>query len=167
MKRLFGEEEEMEGFIILPYAEKVTVGIFEDRYGEVFTAGQRYPGIIFLYEATTTHFLIELMKKLGANKADLLLVNFERVQDKINIVVWFEIKRKRKKWLLTAEVDIDTKTVEEFKEYLKKTKQFVICLGFSEAGNLIVPCTDWYVLVESFDEYDRKSVHNYICGRFH
>lgn len=115
----------------LPAVEKITVGIFEDREGELFEAGEYYPGIVFSYSDAATLALTQLMLELNVKRGDLSIVNFEELKNRFNVVVSFDIKRGRNKYILTAEVEIDKKTVADFKKHLQRTKSLSFPLGFS------------------------------------
>lgn len=153
--------------IYLPPVEKITVGIFEDRAGKIFQAGERYPAIVLLYGDAITTALVRLMTELNVTKKDLFLVNFEKLKEKTNVVVYFKIKRDKDQLVLVAEVEINEKSINDFKKYFQKTNRFIISFGLYRPDDVISLVSIWHIQNNFYTEYDGKSVLQYVCGEYH
>lgn len=151
----------------LPAVEKITVGIFEDREGKIFQAGERYPAIALSYSDEITLFLVRLMIELNVSEKDLFLVNFEKLKENFNIAVCFKIKRGIREIVLMAETEMNDKSVNDFKKYFQKTKRFIICFGLFRPDDIISLAAAWYIVCYDFTDYDGKSLLSYLGGQYH
>lgn len=144
--------------------EIVTIGVFRDQRGDIFGLGEEYPGIVFSYDDKITQKMPNLMAELNVTIKDLSLVNFEELEDRFNALVIFDIRREVE-LVLVAEVEVNKKTIEQFKKAFQRTKVFVICFGFCrpwwDVEAIIEP---WHVMVDrSPTAYSHEKIKNDFC----
>ena len=157
------------GHVIFPIVENITVGIYEDKQGAIYSAGDFYPAIVFsYYSEEKTLQMMELARYLGISKDDLVLANFEELENHFNIVVFFSKQKDNKKWSLIAEVEIDKGTVNSFKKLFLERKSFIICFGFyrPEIVDVVSLCDYWHVILDSFTEYKSETIFRYLTSGY-
>lgn len=147
--------------------ERLLLGVFEDRGGLIFNSGDWYSAIaLSFWNPRTTAKWIYLFKELRVTERDLFIVNFERLKDKVNIVVCFRIDRGSVDLVLTCEAEIGAKTVEFFERYFELRKKIIVCFGLRRQNDIIIFASDWHIPVYHYTEYDGRSLQDYLCGRY-
>jgi hypothetical protein len=156
----------METQYILPAPDFMAFSLFSEKEEMSVTTDALCPTIILSYKDFKTEFMINLMIDLAVTRKDLFLVNFSKVNNKINALVCFKIKRFDRIVVLLGETDIDEIEARQFLKNFERRQKFIITFGLYRSDDVISLAEYWHIVCDSFTEYDGENLMRYLCGRY-